>query len=125
MTADTVNIFIDSWAKAELNGDSAFLDRVLADDFQAVGPRGFIVNRQQWLERFSTGLHYESLSIEDVQPRLHDGTAVVIATQKQTATFNGMRSDGDFRVTLFLERQADDWRILGMQLSPILAVGAA
>src|SRR5262245_45657819 len=124
-TKDNLREFIDGWAAAELRGDSAFLDRVLVDDFKAVGPRGFIVDRSQWLERFAAGLHYEPFAVDDVQARLYGDLAAVIARQVQQATYNSQRSDGEFRLTLLLRAQPDGWRIAGMQLSPIMAAPAA
>ena len=114
----------EDWAAAERRGDTGFLARVLADDLVAVGPRGFMLTKEQWLSRHDSGnLMYESFDWDEVRVRVHRGTAVM--TGRQTA--EGRYEDGDvrheirdqFRATLIFAEGRGTWLLLGLHLSPI------
>lgn len=114
----------EDWATAEGCGDTGFLARVLTDDFVAVGPRGFMLTKDQWLARHESGnLTYESFGWDEVRVRVHGGTAVM--TGRQTA--QGRYQDGDirheirdqFRGTLIFDEDGEGWLLLGLHLSPI------
>ena len=44
------------WAQGELDADVAALDALATDDFTLVGPLGFVLDRQQWLDRYRRGV---------------------------------------------------------------------
>ncbi|HEU5326797.1 MAG TPA: nuclear transport factor 2 family protein, partial [Thermomicrobiales bacterium] len=55
MTAEPILELGHRWTEAEQHADVATLATLLADDFVAVGPRGFVLNREQWLDRYRAG----------------------------------------------------------------------
>ncbi|MFD9871897.1 nuclear transport factor 2 family protein [Streptomyces niveus] len=118
------------WAKAELHGDIDMLDRLLADDFRGVGPRGFILDKARWLERYASGdLIHDSFDWKEVEVRRHGDAAVAIGVQCQQSIVDGRDADGRFRATQFLAKggdgaedgsgsgAGDGWRLVGIHLS--------
>jgi ketosteroid isomerase-like protein len=108
-------------AAAELRGDTAFLERTLADDFIAIGPRGFMLTKEQWLERHRTGdLRYQSFTWDEVAVRVYGDAAIVTGRETTQATYKGQTIQGQFRTSLVFVQQDGDWRLAGLQLSPIM-----
>jgi ketosteroid isomerase-like protein len=114
------------WVEAELRADTAALDAMAVPDFTLVGPLGFVLTKEQWLDRYRSGaFHTSALTWDDVVVRDYGGTAVAIGRQTQEAAYQGRASDGRFRVTQIVVRAGDDapganpWRLAGLHLSPI------
>jgi ketosteroid isomerase-like protein len=122
MTAAAIDDVIKRWAAAELAGDHGALDDLITDDFLFVGPLGFMLDREQWLERFHADrLHYTRFAIEDVRMRTYDAVAVVVGVQDQDGDHEGRPVRGRFRLTLVVTTAGDRPRIAGGHLSPIAA----
>ena len=108
------------WAAAEVRGDVSALATMLADDFVGVGPLGFTLTKEQWLDRHRSGdLVYEEITWEDVDVRVHDCAAVAIGLQTQRARYRGHAVDGRLRATQIYIRAGDRWQIEGVQLSSL------
>jgi uncharacterized protein (TIGR02246 family) len=115
----------EDWAAAELRGDTSFLGEILADDFVGVGPRGFMLTRDQWLSRHDTGsLRYESFGLDEVQVRHFGDTAITVCRQSARGVYEGENGrfelDDQFRATLVFVKQDRRWQLASLQLSPIL-----
>ena len=115
----------NDWAAAELGGDTASLKEILADDFVAVGPRGFVLTGKQWIARHDTGsLGYRSFGLDEAEVRTYGDAAIVVCRQTAAGVYedeNGRYDiDERFRATLVFVRQRGDWLLAGLQLSPIL-----
>jgi len=118
-TADAIRDIGSEWVDAELAGDTEALDALATDDFRLVGPFGFVLDKQQWLDRYRSGdFATSTLTWHDVDMRVYGDSVITIGTQSQEAAYRGSPSNGDFRVTHVFVRDGDRWRIAGMQLSP-------
>lgn len=107
-------------AAAELRGDTTFLESVLADDFVGIGPRGFMLDRDQWLARYESGsLKYESFGWNEVQVRLYGGSAVVTGREAVEGEYEDYKIQDQFRATLVFVEKQGRWLLAGLHLSPI------
>ncbi|HEX3620822.1 MAG TPA: nuclear transport factor 2 family protein [Acidimicrobiales bacterium] len=123
-TAEQIRDLGCRWVDAELAADVATLEALVADDFRLVGPFGFVLDRQQWLDRYRSGdLATTALVWRDVEIRGYGDTVVTIGTHAQQAAYRGTPSNGDFRVTHVFVRDGDRWVIASMQLSPTAFAG--
>jgi ketosteroid isomerase-like protein len=116
---------LEEWAAAEQRGDTAFLERTLADDFIGVGPRGFTLTKEQWLDRHEAGsLRYESFGLDEVEVRPYGDAAVTVCRQSAEGVYEDENGRYDiheqFRATLVFVKQHGRWLLAGLQLSPIL-----
>jgi ketosteroid isomerase-like protein len=108
------------WAQGELDADVAALDALATDDFTLVGPLGFVLDKQQWLDRYRRGdLVNRSLSFEDATTRVYGSAAVTIGRHIQQAEHQGHPANGEFRATHIAVHDGSRWRLAGLHLSPI------
>jgi ketosteroid isomerase-like protein len=108
------------WAEAEQRGDVDALDRLSTNDFTLVGPFGFVLNKQQWLDRYRSGaLVTHSLAWDDIEVRDYGDAAIAIGCHSQRAEYQGNTTDGRFRATHLAIRRGDDWLLAGVHLSPL------
>ena len=122
LVTQTQNQILDlsqRWAEAERTADVAALDALLADDFAAIGPFGFVLDRGQWLDRLRPGsdLKIRSFSWGDVSVRAYEDTAIAVGVQTQGASYREQDSSGRFRVTHVYMRRMNRWLITHIQLS--------
>ena len=126
MTTHEISRLLERFADAQRLADLDALSELLTDDFKLVGPLGFVVPKQQWLEQFRSGaLQIESLEWDDVDIRTHAyaNSAIAIGRLTQTATYADNRADGAFRVTAIAIGHGVTWHLAGAHYSPIADPG--
>jgi hypothetical protein len=110
--------------RAELDGDTAKLRQLIADDFQSIGPRGYLLDKEAWIGRH-TQFRYLALETSDVDVRLYGGAAVVREVQKIRARFRGEEMEHTMRVGHVWVRQDEAWRLAAIQFSPFTPEAAS
>jgi uncharacterized protein (TIGR02246 family) len=125
ITTEELSGLANDWAAAELDGNTASLREILADDFVGVGPRGFVLTGEQWISRHEAGnLKYVSFGLDEVEVRTYGDAAIAVCRQSAAGVYQDEHGrydiDERFRVTLVFVRQRGNWRLAGLQLSPIL-----
>jgi ketosteroid isomerase-like protein len=126
LTADEISSLLERLAEAQSHSDLDALSELLTDDFKLVGPFGFVVPKQQWLEQFQAGaLQIESLEWDEVDIRTYAyaNFAIAIGKLSQTATYAGNRSDGQFRVTAIAIAHGTRWHLAVLHYSAIAPPG--
>lgn len=119
-TAQEILDLGERWAAAERGGDAETLDRLAVPDFTLVGPFGFVLTKEQWLDRYRAGdLVTSELDWTDVAVRDYGTAAVAVGVHAQRAAYRGTPADGRFRATHVLVRDGGEWRLAGIHLSPI------
>jgi hypothetical protein len=126
MTTNEISKLLDRFAEAQRASDVEALSELLTDDFKLVGPLGFVVDKQLWLEQFRSGvLQIESLNWDELDVRGHAyaGFAIAIGRLTQAATYAQKRSDGQFRVTAIVIGHGVTWHLAGAHYGPIAPAG--
>jgi ketosteroid isomerase-like protein len=107
------------WADAERDGNTSLLATLLTDDFVGVGPRGFILTKQGWLDRYSSGaLRHDTFSWGDVDVRVYGDAAVAVGVTASKGSWSGQPISGRSRLTQIIVRAGGSWAIAGMHMSP-------
>ena len=107
-------------ARAWLNRDRAFLERVLDPGWSVTQADGTILGRNAVLGEFFDAVKFETSVIDDVEVKLFGDTAVVRGRTSVRAIFNDMPINATIRFTdVFLKRK-QHWQVVASHASSIV-----
>lgn len=113
---------IDTWSEAELQGDTAVLRDLLDEDYLGIGPRGFMLTKAEWVSRFESGeLKNSSLNFDIDKVRNFGDTTLITGRHRQETIYKGNPVPGEFRSTMVFVNKQGAWKLVSLQLSPIMA----
>jgi hypothetical protein len=117
-TMDDVRAVQDRFDRAELTADRDALRELIADDFRSIGPRGFVMDKEQWIGRHGE-FRYERLDTSDMDVRRYGDTAVVRDVQRNRATYQDHPVAVASRVSQVWVRLDGRWQLVAIQFSPL------
>ena len=103
---------------AERSDDRATLAALIHADFASIGPKGFVLDKEQWISRHDF-FRYHELDVSEQDVRLFGDTAIVRNVQRNHADSSGHEVRVNTRVSQVWIRDADGWRIVAIQFSPL------
>ena len=107
--------------QAQIGADTAALDRIYADDFTGIGPSGTVRTKAQVIADFTSGdLKYQSITIDDVQVRVYQDTAVETGRSTMIGQDKGKVVPRDNRFTRVWIKQQGRWRLVSNHYSPLI-----
>lgn len=117
MTID-VHRLRPAFDEAESRGDTNSLNALLADDLRSIGEQGYVLDKTQWLGKFSE-FSYASLESSDVEVSVYDHAAIIRCVQRSHSTWRGKQMALTVRVSPTWVELAEGWRLAGIQFSSL------
>jgi ketosteroid isomerase-like protein len=118
---DAVREVQERFDEAERKADLETLRELIAEDFVSIGPRGFLLDKSQWIDRHRE-FAYQALDTSELDVRRYGDTAVVRDVQRNRATWRNQEVRADTRVTHVWVLLADRWQLVSIQFSPLAEV---
>lgn len=110
------------WKTAQLTGDVAMMDKLLAEDYFGISVAGELNNKSQQLERLrQKTLVFTKIDASDTKVKLLGGrVGVVTSLARIEATNDGAPMNGNFRYTRVYKRYPDgSWKITNFEVTKV------
>lgn len=104
--------------EAELRADRDALERLIGEDFLSIGPRGFVLDKREWIDRHDQ-FRYHELATSEMDVRRYGDTAIVRNVQRNHASYADQEVRLAVRVSQVWVRADGAWRIVAIQFSPL------
>jgi hypothetical protein len=104
--------------KAEVDADRETLRELIANDFLSIGPKGFVMNKEEWIGRHGLFTYHE-LNTSEMDIRRYGDTAVVRDVQRNRATWQNDEVRVNSRVSQVWVRGSKGWQLVAIQFSPL------
>ena len=106
--------------QAIMNGDTATLDRIYAEDFAYMNQFGDLIPRAQVLAGFqSRKAKMSSMKHDDIRIRVYGDTVVLTGRSAGTFHYNGKVSEGPRRFTNVYVKLDGRWQLVSHQATDV------
>jgi ketosteroid isomerase-like protein len=113
-------------SKAQVQGDAAKLDQLLAPEFIEVGSAGQIRTKKENIEGHKSGqVHWEQFDLDDLNVRVYGETALVTGRLTRKGSVGGQDLNGQSRYTRYYVRRKGRWQAIFQHSVPIAMANEA
>lgn len=110
----------DDLLAALIDGETAALRRLVAADCQIIGPKGYRIGRQEWIETHSSQVYQQvRLDLVESEVQLHGDVAIRCDLQRSECLYQGETISGLFRVLNVWTRQQGQWQLDAIQYTAV------
>lgn len=107
------------WVEAFVEGDTATLDRIMADDCTFIYPLEGD-SKQQFLADIESGeMRAEAMTRENVEVRIYGETAVLTGLDTAKWKYKGHEIEGYYRTIHVYARRDEMWKVVAIQSCPL------
>jgi len=108
------------WTQASLKKDAAALEKILADDWVAIGFQGTTTNKTQALAELKSGVSTtQSVELGDMKVRIFGTTAIVTGDDTEKSTYKGKDSSGKYAWTDIFVQRNGRWQAVASQSTKV------
>jgi ketosteroid isomerase-like protein len=108
------------WRDATVKGDTASLDKLLADDFFGISSNGMVSDKKQYLQRVTARENkISSIDLMDLKVRMKQTTAIAVSQARVVGVLDGRQINGIFRWTKVYGREGGVWRVLNYEATRV------
>jgi len=108
----------DEWVKALVRGDSATLDRIMADDFVFTYPLEGDDKAQFINDVVSGDLNVKQITHENTSVRIWGHTAVLSGLDSAEWFYNGRDFSGKYKIVHIYANRGNRWQLVTVQACP-------
>jgi ketosteroid isomerase-like protein len=110
-----------NWLHALTKADTAVLEKLMADDFLAISANGTLSDKQQYLQRVSSGINaFTSIDVMDIKVRMQPSAAVVVSQVRVVGQLDSHPVNAIFRYTKVYGRAPNgQWRVLNLEATRV------
>jgi ketosteroid isomerase-like protein len=116
-----IEVVEQQWRTAQIAGDVATMDKLLAEDYFGISNNGQLNNKTQQLERLQKRtLVLTRIDVSDVKIKLLGRVGIVTSLAQLEGTNDGRPLQGLFRYTRIYKRYPDgSWKITNFEVTHV------
>ncbi|MEG9432456.1 nuclear transport factor 2 family protein [Terriglobus sp. ADX1] len=116
-----IELLEQSWLQALTKSDTTVLEKLMSDDFLAISANGTLSDKQQYLQRVTSGINsFRSIDVMDIKVRMQPSAAVVVSQVRVLGQLDSHPVNAVFRYTKVYGRAANgQWRVLNLEATRV------